>query len=370
MSTGKTAAGDPVPDETAAGDPVPSKTAAGGASEPDSTAILSVRNLKVEFPTDDGVVQAVRGVSWDVYEGEVLAIAGESGSGKSVSVLAAMGLLPPDAKVSGSISHRGQELLGMPEKHLERLRGSAMSMVFQDPMTSLNPVMSVGDQIAEGVRVHQKLKRRPARERAVELLDLVGIADAARRVDSYLHEFSGGMRQRAMIAMAIANDPDVLIADEPTTALDVTIQAQILDVLERARQAVDSALILITHDLGVVARTAHRLFVMYAGRTAETGMIDDVFEHPVHPYTAGLLAAIPRLDTPRGRRLIPIEGSPPSMLAPPPGCAFQPRCGRASELCAQDPPPPLKTTSPSSHLSACHHPLLPLQPPNGEDSDV
>ncbi|MCQ3806577.1 MAG: ABC transporter ATP-binding protein, partial [Acidimicrobiia bacterium] len=278
------------------------------SGEADPTAILSVRDLAVEFPTDDGVVQAVRGVSWDVHEGEVLAIAGESGSGKSVSVLAAMGLLPPNARVSGSIRHRGQELLGMPEKRLERLRGSAMSMVFQDPMTSLNPVMSVGEQIAEGVSVHQKLKRQESIRRAAGLLDLVGIADSARRVDSYPHELSGGMRQRAMIAMAIANDPDVLIADEPTTALDVTIQAQILDVLERARQAVDSALILITHDLGVVARTAHRLLVMYAGRTAETGPIDDVFEHPAHPYTAGLLAAIPRLDTPRGRRLIPIEG--------------------------------------------------------------
>lgn len=341
--------------------------------EPDPTAILSVRNLTVDFPTDDGVVQAVRGVSWDVYEGEVLAIAGESGSGKSVSVLAAMGLLPSNARISGSISHRGQELLGMPEKQLEQLRGSAMSMVFQDPMTSLNPVMSVGDQIAEGVRVHQNLNRRESTKRAGELLDLVGIADATRRVDSYPHELSGGMRQRAMIAMAIANDPDVLIADEPTTALDVTIQAQILDVLERARQAVDSALILITHDLGVVARTAHRLFVMYAGRTAETGLIDDVFERPAHPYTAGLLAAIPRLDTPRGRRLIPIEGSPPSMLSPPPGCAFTPRCEKATKICTQDPPPPVIVISPPSHKTACHHPLSPQAPhqnPKREDHDA
>ena len=333
----------------------------GSGEAPDPTAILSVRGLTVDFPTDDGVVQAVRGVSWDVHEGEVLAIAGESGSGKSVSVLAAMGLLPPSARVGGSISHRGQELLGMPEKQLERLRGSAMSMVFQDPMTSLNPVMPVGEQIAEGVRVHQRLKRQESIRRAAELLDIVGIADSTRRVDSYPHELSGGMRQRAMIAMAIANDPDVLIADEPTTALDVTIQAQILDVLERARQAVDSALILITHDLGVVARTAHRLFVMYAGRTAETGLIDDVFEHPAHPYTAGLLAAIPRLDTPRGRRLIPIEGSPPSMLSPPPGCAFTPRCPRATDICPQTPPPPLTLISPPSQHAACHHPLNPKE---------
>lgn len=328
-------------------------------ADADPTAILSVRNLAVDFRTDDGVVRAVRGVSWDVHQGEVLAIAGESGSGKSVSVLAAMGLLPSNARVSGSICLRGKELLGMPEKQLERLRGSAMSMVFQDPMTSLNPVMSVGKQIAEGVRIYQNLSRQASMDRAAELLDLVGIADSKRRVNAYPHEFSGGMRQRAMIAMAIANDPDVLIADEPTTALDVTIQAQILDVLETARQAVDSALLLITHDLGVVARSAHRLFVMYAGRTAETGLIDDVFEHPNHPYTAGLLAAIPRLDTPRGHRLIPIEGSPPSMLSPISGCTFRPRCPYASDICTPDPPPPLAFTSPSSptQQAACHHPL-------------
>ena len=310
----------------------------GPASPRAETPVLSVRDLEVVFPTPDGDVLAVRGVSWDVYEGEVLAIAGESGSGKSVSVMAAMGLLPASAQVSGSISYRGRDVLAMSDKELERLRGSAISMVFQDPMTSLNPVMTVGAQIAEGVRIHQRADVGAARSKAVELLDLVGIPNADERVDSYPHELSGGMRQRAMIAMAIANDPDLLIADEPTTALDVTIQAQVLDVLERAREATGSALVIITHDLGVVARTAHRMLVMYAGRAAETGMADDVFERPSHPYTAGLLGAIPRLDAPEGTRLVPIDGAPPSMLAPPPGCAFAPRCPRATDICSQKNP--------------------------------
>ena len=324
----------------------------GQAGSGGDVPVLSVRDLEVVFPTPDGDVQAVRGVSWDVYEDEVLAIAGESGSGKSVSVMAAMGLLPATAQVSGSISYRGRDVLAMTEKELEQLRGSAISMVFQDPMTSLNPVMTVGAQIAEGVRIHQRTKTAIARSKAVELLDLVGIPNAPQRVDSYPHELSGGMRQRAMIAMAIANDPDLLIADEPTTALDVTIQAQVLDVLERAREAAGSALVVITHDLGVVARTAHRLLVMYAGRTAETGMADDVFERPGHPYTAGLLEAIPRLDSPKGTRLTPIDGTPPSMLAPPPGCAFAPRCPRATDICSQE-TPALRPIG--SQFAACHH---------------
>ncbi len=325
--------------------------------------VLSVQDLEVVFPTPDGDVQAVRGVSWDIYEGEVLAIAGESGSGKSVSVMAALGLLPSTARVSGTISYRGQDVTAMADKELEKLRGSAISMVFQDPMTSLNPVMTVGAQIAEGVRVHQRTKTAIARSKAVELLDLVGIPNAPQRVDSYPHELSGGMRQRAMIAMAIANDPDLLIADEPTTALDVTIQAQVLDVLERAREAAGSALVVITHDLGVVARTAHRLLVMYAGRIAETGMADNVFERPAHPYTAGLLDAIPRLDAPKGTRLMPIDGTPPSMLAPPPGCAFAPRCPRATDICSQETPElrPIGT-----QLTACHH----AEDQYGEAEDV
>ncbi len=316
------------------------------------TPVLSVRDLEVAFPTPDGDVQAVRGVSWDVYEGEVLAIAGESGSGKSVSVMAAMGLLPATAQVSGSIAYRGRDVLAMSDKDLERLRGSSISMVFQDPMTSLNPVMAVGAQIAEGVRIHQRVNSRTARSKAVELLDLVGLPNAGQRVDSYPHELSGGMRQRAMIAMAIANDPDLLIADEPTTALDVTIQAQVIDVLERAREATGSALVIITHDLGVVARIAHRILVMYAGRAAETGMADGVFERPSHPYTAGLLGSIPRLDAPKGTRLMPIDGAPPSMLAPPPGCAFAPRCPRATPLCSQEIP---ELRPIGNQQSACHH---------------
>ena len=314
--------------------------------------VLSVRNLEVTFPTPDGDVQAVRGVSWDVYENEVLAIGGESGSGKSVSVMAALGLLPPNAQVSGSVSYRGRDVLAMTDKELERLRGSAISMVFQDPMTSLNPVMTVGAQIAEGVRIHQRTKAAIARRKAVELLDLVGIPNAPLRVDSYPHELSGGMRQRAMIAMAIANDPDLLIADEPTTALDVTIQAQVLEVLERARQATGSALVIITHDLGIVARTAHRLAVMYAGRLAETGPVDPVFARPTHPYTAGLLASIPRLDSAANRRLTPIDGTPPSMLAPPPGCAFAPRCDWSTDACT-DEVPDLKAVGEHGQSSAC-----------------
>ena len=314
--------------------------------------VLSVRNLEVTFPTPDGNVQAVRGVSWDVYENEVLAIGGESGSGKSVSVMAALGLLPPNAQVSGSVSYRGRDVLAMADKELERLRGSAISMVFQDPMTSLNPVMTVGAQIAEGVRIHQRTKAAIARSKAVELLDLVGIPNAPQRVDSYPHELSGGMRQRAMIAMAIANDPDLLIADEPTTALDVTIQAQVLEVLERARQATGSALVIITHDLGIVARTAHRLAVMYAGRLAETGPVDPVYSRPTHPYTAGLLASIPRLDSAANRRLTPIHGTTPSMLAPPPGCAFAPRCDWSTDACT-DEVPDLKAVGEQGQSSAC-----------------
>ena len=303
-------------------------------------------------PPPDGDVQAVRRVSWEVYEGEVLAIGGESGSGKSVSVMAALGLLPPNAQVSGSIAYRGRDVLAMTKKELEQLRGSAISMVFQDPMTSLNPVMTVGAQIAEGVRIHQRTKAAIARSKAVELLDLVGIPNAPQRVDSYPHELSGGMRQRAMIAMAIANDPDLLIADEPTTALDVTIQAQVLEVLERARQATGSALVIITHDLGIVARTAHRLAVMYAGRLAETGPVDPVFGRPTHPYTAGLLASTPSLDSAANRRLTPIDGTTPSMLAPPPGCAFAPRCDWSTDACTHE-VPDLKAVGEHGQSSAC-----------------
>ncbi len=316
--------------------------------------VLKVEDLEVTFPTEDGLVYAVRGVSFEVHEGEVLGIVGESGSGKSVSAMAAMGLLPKSAQIGGSITFRGEELLGRKERELENLRGASLSMIFQDPMTSLNPVMTVGDQIVETIRVHQEMNEKAATGRAAELLSLVGIPNAEQRLDSYPHEFSGGMRQRAMIAIAIANDPAVLIADEPTTALDVTIQAQVLDVLQTVQEATGSAIVLITHDLGVVARSADRIFVMYAGRPAEIGDIDDVFDRPAHPYTEGLLRSIPRLDDTEGKQLVPIEGSPPSMLAPPSGCAFHPRCPRAEDICRVDTPLLRPVEGHEHRRSRCH----------------
>jgi len=316
--------------------------------------VLEVKDLHVTFASPDGAVQAVRGLDLMVSEGESLGIVGESGSGKSVSMLAVMGLLPRNATVTGSVRFRGEELLGRPDPELRRLRGGKLAMIFQDPMTSLNPVLSVGFQIAEAIEAHHPgTDRKAAMARAAELLDLVGIPNAAARARQYPHEFSGGMRQRAMIAMAIANDPDVLVADEPTTALDVTIQAQILGVLERAQEATGAAILLITHDLGVVAGVADRIVVMYAGRAVETGGIYNVFGHPRHPYTLGLLASLPRLDD-RGReRLVPIPGSPPSMVHPPPACAFHPRCPFAREMCREE-TPLLRPIEGTAQCSACH----------------
>jgi len=316
--------------------------------------VLEVKDLHVTFASPDGAVQAVRGLDLMDSEGESLGIVGESGSGKSVSMLAVMGLLPRNATVTGSVRFRGEELLGRPDPELRRLRGGKLAMIFQDPMTSLNPVLSVGFQIAEAIEAHHPgTDRKAAMARAAELLDLVGIPNAAARARQYPHEFSGGMRQRAMIAMAIANDPDVLVADEPTTALDVTIQAQILGVLERAQEATGAAILLITHDLGVVAGVADRIVVMYAGRAVETGGIYNVFGHPRHPYTLGLLASLPRLDD-RGReRLVPIPGSPPSMVHPPPACAFHPRCPFAREMCREE-TPLLRPIEGTAQCSACH----------------
>ena len=316
--------------------------------------VLEVKDLHVTFASPDGAVQAVRGLDLMVSEGESLGIVGESGSGKSVSMLAVMGLLPRNATVTGSVRFPGEELLGRPDPELRRLRGGKLAMIFQDPMTSLNPVLSVGFQIAEAIEAHHPgTDRKAAMARAAELLDLVGIPNAAARARQYPHEFSGGMRQRAMIAMAIANDPDVLVADEPTTALDVTIQAQILGVLERAQEATGAAILLITHDLGVVAGVADRIVVMYAGRAVETGGIYNVFGHPRHPYTLGLLASLPRLDD-RGReRLVPIPGSPPSMVHPPPACAFHPRCPFAREMCREE-TPLLRPIEGTAQCSACH----------------
>src|SRR5439155_4300482 len=291
-------------------------------------AVLSVRDLHVEFPTDDGVVKAVDGVSFDVHENEVLGIVGESGSGKSVTSMSILGLLPKTARISGEVIFRGQSLLGLREKEMRSLRGRRIAMVFQDALAALNPVYKVGSQVAEAIKVHEDVSSHELRERVVKLLDLVGIPNPADRADQYPHEYSGGMRQRAMIAMSIANDPDVLIADEPTTALDVTIQAQVLEVLERIQERTNSAILLITHDLGVVAGMADRVMVMYAGQQVELGGVDQIFYESRHPYTLGLLASLPRLDESGARvlRLHRIKGQPPSLIHVPPGCPFHPRC--------------------------------------------
>ncbi len=322
--------------------------------------LLSVRDLRVSFKTDDGILKAVDGVSYDVYPNEVLGIVGESGSGKSVSSLAIMGLLPKSAQVTGEIVFRGHDLLHMEEKDRRKLRGGRLAMVFQDALAALNPVFTVGDQIGEAIAAHQpKLSKQAKRKLTMDLLDLVGIPNPAARVDQYPHEFSGGMRQRAMIAMSIANEPDVLIADEPTTALDVTIQAQVLEVLERIQDRTNSAIVLITHDLGVVAGVADRVLVMYAGRPVETSVVDEIFYHPRHPYTIGLMASLPRLDAAGAReeRLYRIKGQPPSLIFLPSGCPFHPRCEFA------DMPAPCGTIRPDlelvehtygRHMVACH----------------
>ncbi|MBB5084713.1 oligopeptide/dipeptide ABC transporter ATP-binding protein [Nonomuraea endophytica] len=318
-----------------------------------SEIVLEVEDLTVSFPTEDGLVRAVRGVSYELRRGEVLGIVGESGSGKSVTSMAVMGLLPGSAKVGGSVRFRGQELVGAPDKELRAIRGGRIAMVFQDPMTSLNPVHPIGDQIAEAVRAHNDVSAAAARERAVELLAMMQIPRPRERARDYPHEFSGGMRQRVVIATAMANDPDVIIADEPTTALDVTVQAQVLRALETARAATGAAMVLITHDLGVVAGTADRVLVMYAGRPVELGQVDAIYYEPRMPYTLGLIGSLPRLDDARrGERLVPITGSPPSLLDLPPGCPFGPRCPMRQELCDST-EPELLATAPG-HLAACH----------------
>ena len=316
--------------------------------------VLVVEDLGVSFATPDGPVNAVRGVSFTVDSEEVVGIVGESGSGKSVTMMAVMGLLPKTATVTGSVRFRGEEILGLSEKELRRHRGNHLAMVFQDPLTSLNPVFTVGNQIAEAIRVHNAMSHKEAVERAVTLLELVGIPNPRQRAGQYPHEFSGGMRQRAMIAMSISNNPDVLIADEPTTALDVTIQAQILEVLDRAQAAACSAIVLITHDLGVVAGMADRVLVMYAGRAVENGSVDDVFLHPRHPYTLGLLESLPRLDSQGHERLTPITGAPPSLLHPPPGCPFHPRCRFAQPMCSEV-GPELRFVGGLGQRASCHY---------------
>jgi oligopeptide/dipeptide ABC transporter ATP-binding protein len=289
--------------------------------------LLSVEDLRVEFWTQRGTVYAVNGVSFDIGAGETLGIVGESGSGKSVSALAILGILPRAARVAGGHARfGGQDLLTLSDRELRRIRGAEIAMVFQDPMTSLNPVLTIGRQLREAIETHLGLDRKAAEARAVELLDQVGIPSARSRIGDYPHQFSGGMRQRAMIAMALACEPKLLIADEPTTALDVTIQAQILDLLRTLVAERNTALILITHDLGVVAGMCERVHVMYAGMVMEEGPAESVFASPRHPYTLGLLQSVPRLDTPRGRKLHPIEGAPRDMLRPLSSCPFAPRC--------------------------------------------
>jgi oligopeptide/dipeptide ABC transporter ATP-binding protein len=317
--------------------------------------VLSIQNLSVEFKTDDGILKAVDNLSYDLNAGETLGIVGESGSGKSVSSMAILGLLPKSAKISGDVLFRGQSILGRPESELRSYRGNKIAMVFQDALASLNPVMTIGRQITEAIQVHDdKISAVQARERVVELLDIVGIPEPGRRVDQYPHEFSGGMRQRAMIAMSIANEPDVLIADEPTTALDVTIQAQVMEVFERIQERTSSSLLLITHDLGVIAGVADRVMVMYAGRQVELGSVDDVFYRTGHPYAQGLLASLPRVDgnTP-GRRLHRIKGQPPSLVFLPPGCAFNPRCPYAKPGTCDVARPEMHSVG-FAHTSACH----------------
>jgi oligopeptide transport system ATP-binding protein len=319
--------------------------------------VLQVRDLSVEFSTDDGVVHAVNDVSYDVFPGETVGVVGESGSGKSVSVMAMLGLIPqpPGRIASGEAVFKGRDLLTLKKRELRRIRGGDIAMIFQDPMTSLNPVLTVGDQLEEAIRAHQPdVSANGARERVIELLKLVGVPSPERRVDQYPHEFSGGMRQRAMIAMAIANIPSLLIADEPTTALDVTIQAQILDVLKAAQRETHAATILITHDLGVIAELADRVVVMYAGRVVEVGDVNTIFSSPRHPYTVGLMDSLPTIAEDEDW-LRPIPGQPPSLINTPPGCAFHPRCylTNGRPRCRTE-VPPLRQIGDSDHLSACH----------------
>jgi peptide/nickel transport system ATP-binding protein len=291
--------------------------------------LLQVRDLKVHFPTADGVVKAVDGVSYQVDSGEALGIVGESGSGKSVSSLTVMGLtrFNPGVQISGEILFEGRDLLKASDDELRTLRGNEIAMIFQDPLSSLHPYYKVGKQLVEALQIHQpEMSNQAARTRAIELLHMVDIPEPKSRVDAYPHEFSGGMRQRAMIAMALANDPKLLIADEPTTALDVTVQAQILDLIRRLQSELNTAVVMITHDLGVIAESADDVAVMYAGRIVEHATTATIFNAPEHPYTWGLLGSIPRLDTPRGAELVPIPGRPPSLINLPPGCSFHPRC--------------------------------------------
>jgi peptide/nickel transport system ATP-binding protein len=317
---------------------------------------LTVRDLQVHFPTDDGLVRAVDGISFSVRRGQTLGIVGESGSGKSVSSLAVMGLhAGGPARITGEIWLDGEELVGAGTDRVRALRGEKMAMIFQDPLSAMHPLYTVGAQIIEAYRIHNKVSRAAARAHAVDLLDRVGIPEPASRVDDYPHQFSGGMRQRAMIAMALSCNPQLLIADEPTTALDVTVQAQILDLIRDLQAEFHTAVIIITHDLGVVAELADDVLVMYAGRPVEYGTVTSLFGAPQHPYTWGLLGSMPRLDRARSQRLLPIPGTPPSLITVPPGCPFHPRCAHTEHVGAacRDTVPALTEVAPE-HRIACH----------------
>ena len=317
-------------------------------------ALLEVSDLTVSFDTEDGVVHAVDGVSYSVDSGESFGIVGESGSGKSVSSLTVMGLTrAPNATITGSIRFAGTELIDAPDEELRKIRGGDIAMIFQDPLSSLHPFYKVVDQLVEARVLHAECSKAQARARAIEMLGLVGIPDAQRRAESYPHEFSGGMRQRVMIAMALINDPKLLIADEPTTALDVTVQAQILRLIEDLQAELDTAVVMITHDLGVVAEVTERVAVMYAGKIVEHGAVEEIFAQPTHPYTWGLLRSIPRLDTPRDQELVAIGGRPPSLINRPPGCAFHPRCPYVHAGCDSIVPELRPFASGSEHLDAC-----------------
>jgi len=317
------------------------------------SALLDVKDLRTHFMTSGAVVRAVDGVSWDVLPGETVALVGESGCGKSVSALSVMRLVaqPAGRIVGGEILFKGRDLLGLSEEAMRRIRGKDIGMIFQEPMTSLNPVLSIGRQLTEGLEIHLGRTPAQARVRAIELLSLVGIADSERRLSQFPHQFSGGMRQRMMIAMALACEPALVLADEPTTALDVTIQAQILELMKALSRRLGAAMQIITHNLGVVARYADRVNVMYAGRIVERGTAREIYRDPRHPYTRGLLRSVPRLDEPRRSKLDPIPGQPPDLSRLPPGCAFAPRCAYAVDLCRVE-APALEAVS-AGHLASC-----------------
>lgn len=321
---------------------------------PEGHHLLEVDNLKMYFHTQDGVVKAVNGVSYTLDRGETLGVVGESGSGKSVTSLTIMGLIdmPPGRIEGGDVRYRGHSLLKMSEEEMQHVRGNNIAMIFQDPMTSLNPVYTIGRQLGEGLRLHRGYTKAQAEARAIELLDLVGIPNPEQRVKDYPHQFSGGMRQRVMIAMALACDPDILIADEPTTALDVTIQAQIVELMKEMQEKNGNAIIMITHDLGVVADVADKIMVMYAGQPVEFGTAEEIFYHPAHPYTWGLMRSIPKSAGDEKQPLTPIEGNPPSLVNVPTGCAFSPRCPFATDQCRSQEPP--VHTMASGHYARCH----------------